>query len=123
MVTVDYFSNYWEVDKLSSTTATAVIWKLKSHLHVMAALKSSCPITGHSLHGANLPNSPKHGILIIAPPVLSTTSPMEWQGQLSKQPNDYYRKQPLLVQIFRWLFWTTEILRRRVSSLAQCNGS
>ena len=31
MVKVDYFSNYWEVDKLSSTTATAVIKKLKPH--------------------------------------------------------------------------------------------
>ena len=31
MVTVDYFSSYWEVDKLSSTTATAVIQKLKPH--------------------------------------------------------------------------------------------
>ena len=55
----------------------------------MAALKSSCPITGHSLHRPSLPNDPKHGILIIAPPVLSTTSPMEWQSQLSKQPSDY----------------------------------
>ena len=31
MVTVDYFSNYWEVDKLNSTITTAVIQKLKTH--------------------------------------------------------------------------------------------
>ena len=31
VVTVDYFSNYWKVDKLSFTTATAVIQKLKPH--------------------------------------------------------------------------------------------
>ena len=31
MVTVDYFSNYWEVDELSSITATAVIQKLNPH--------------------------------------------------------------------------------------------
>ena len=33
MITVDYFSNYWEVDLLNtSTTTTAVIQKLKAHL-------------------------------------------------------------------------------------------
>ena len=31
MVTVDYFSNFWEVDRLTSTTSAAVILKLKNH--------------------------------------------------------------------------------------------
>ena len=31
MVTVDYFSNFWEVDRLTSTTSAAIILKLKNH--------------------------------------------------------------------------------------------
>ncbi len=31
LVTVDYFSNFWEVDRLNTTTAAVVIKKLKSH--------------------------------------------------------------------------------------------
>jgi len=31
MVTVDYYSNFWEVDRLTSSTATAIILKLKNH--------------------------------------------------------------------------------------------
>ena len=31
MVTVDYYSNFWEVDRLTSTISAAVILKLKSH--------------------------------------------------------------------------------------------
>lgn len=31
LVTVDYFSNYWEIDKLNNTLASAVVLKLKSH--------------------------------------------------------------------------------------------
>ena len=31
VVTVDYFSNFWEVDRLTSTTSTAIILKLKNH--------------------------------------------------------------------------------------------
>ena len=29
--TVNYFSNYWEIDKLNNTLATTVVLKLKSH--------------------------------------------------------------------------------------------
>lgn len=31
LITVDYFSNYWEIDKLNNTLARTVILKLKSH--------------------------------------------------------------------------------------------
>ena len=31
LITVDYFSNYWEIDKLNNTLASTVILKLKSH--------------------------------------------------------------------------------------------
>ena len=31
LITVDYFSNYWELDKLTSTTGAQVIRKLKNH--------------------------------------------------------------------------------------------
>ena len=31
MVTLDYYSNFWEVERLTSTTSTVVILKLKSH--------------------------------------------------------------------------------------------
>ena len=31
LITVDYFSNYWEIDKLINTLDSTVILKLKSH--------------------------------------------------------------------------------------------
>ena len=31
MITVDYYSNFWEVDRLPSTSASSVILKLKGH--------------------------------------------------------------------------------------------
>ncbi|KAK7105231.1 hypothetical protein V1264_016637 [Littorina saxatilis] len=31
LVTVDYFSNFWEIDRLENTTSTTIIKKLKSH--------------------------------------------------------------------------------------------
>ena len=31
LITVDYFSNYWEIDKLNNTLASTVVRKLKSH--------------------------------------------------------------------------------------------
>ena len=31
LITVDYFSNYWEIDKLNNTLASTVVLKLKSH--------------------------------------------------------------------------------------------
>ena len=31
LITVDYFSNFWEIDRLDDTTATTVIRKLKAH--------------------------------------------------------------------------------------------
>ena len=31
MITVDYYSNFWEIDRLTSTTSSAVILKLKNH--------------------------------------------------------------------------------------------
>ena len=31
MVTEDYYSNFWEVDRLTSTTSAAMILKLKNH--------------------------------------------------------------------------------------------
>lgn len=31
LITVDYFSNYWEIDKLNKTLASTVVLKLKSH--------------------------------------------------------------------------------------------
>ena len=31
VITVDYFSNFWEIDKLDRTTSNAVIRKVKGH--------------------------------------------------------------------------------------------
>ena len=31
MITVDYYSNFWEIDRLTSTTSSAVVLKLKNH--------------------------------------------------------------------------------------------
>ena len=31
MITVDYYSNFWEIDCLASTTSSAVVLKLKNH--------------------------------------------------------------------------------------------
>ena len=40
MVTVDYCSNFWEVDCLTSTTSAAIILKLKTIRHGMVALSA-----------------------------------------------------------------------------------
>ena len=32
VVTVDYYSNFWEIDKLSQTTSNTVIKKVKAHM-------------------------------------------------------------------------------------------
>ena len=32
MITVDYYSNFWETDHLKSTTSTSIVLKLKNHL-------------------------------------------------------------------------------------------
>ena len=37
MITVDYYSNFWEIDHLKSTTSTSIFLKLKNHF-AMAAL-------------------------------------------------------------------------------------
>lgn len=31
LITVDYYSNFWEIDRLTSTTSSAVVLKLKNH--------------------------------------------------------------------------------------------
>lgn len=31
LITVDYFSGFWEIDQPQSTTATAIVKKLKAH--------------------------------------------------------------------------------------------
>ena len=31
MITVDYYINFWEIDRLTSTTSSAVVLKLKNH--------------------------------------------------------------------------------------------
>ena len=31
MITVDYFSNFWEIHRLTSTTSSAIVLKLKNH--------------------------------------------------------------------------------------------
>ena len=31
MIRVDYYSNFWEIDRLTSTTSSAVVLKLKNH--------------------------------------------------------------------------------------------
>ena len=38
LITLDYFSNYWEIDKLNNTLASTVILKLKSHF-----MRYGCP--------------------------------------------------------------------------------
>ena len=38
MVTVDNYSNFWEINRLTSTTSAVIILKLKTILHGMVAL-------------------------------------------------------------------------------------
>ena len=40
-ITVDYFSNFWEIDRLENTKSSTVIQKLKAHF---ARYGSSCVV-------------------------------------------------------------------------------
>lgn len=46
LITVDYFSNYWEIDKLNNTLASKVILKLKSHFARWGCLDQVVSDTG-----------------------------------------------------------------------------
>ena len=46
LITVDYYSNFWEIDQLASTSATTVITKLKNHF-----ARYGCPDTVVSDNG------------------------------------------------------------------------
>lgn len=45
---VDYYSNFWEIDRLTSTTSTAVVLKLKNHF-----ARYGCPDRLISDNGTN----------------------------------------------------------------------
>ena len=47
MITVDYFSNFWEIDRLENTKSSTVIQKLKAHF---ARYGSSCVVAVSYTH-------------------------------------------------------------------------
>ena len=77
LVTVDYYSNYWEVDPLHSTAT--VIKKLKKHF-ARWGMKLSL-IMGPSLLVSSLQGLPRNGIFATSPARPITANPMEKLNQ------------------------------------------
>ena len=94
LVTVDYISNYWDVDQLpSSTTATAVIQKLKAHFARYGSPEILISDNGPQFVSADFfAQFPSKWDFEHRSS--STTSQMAWQIRPSKQGSDCSRKQP-----------------------------
>ena len=73
LTTVDYYSNFWEIDKLpTDAKATTVIAKLKGHLARYGIPDQVATDNGPSLSHNNLPILQQHMSLNTHPPVLTT---------------------------------------------------
>ena len=110
LVTVNYLSNFSEVDRMDSNTKSrAVIQKLNSALLGMVSRILWCPTTAHSLIQNNSESLLRSGSPTMSPPTQVTHSPMEWSKALSIKPRVCSRKQRELKQIRGLQSWTTEI--------------
>ena len=93
LVTVNYFSNFWKVDRMDSNTKSrAVIQKLNSALLGMVSRILWCPTTAHSLIQNNSECLLRSGSPTMSPPAQDTQSPMEWSKALSIKPRVLLKK-------------------------------
>ena len=123
MVTVDYFSNYWEVDKLSSTTATAVIQKLKPHFARYGSPEVLMSDNGPEFASAEFAQFSKTWDFDHR-----TSSPEHRQSSgmaesAVKTAKRLLQKATTAGTDFQMAILDHRNTRRRVSSLAQCNDS
>ncbi|XP_068723862.1 uncharacterized protein [Montipora capricornis] len=76
LITRDYYSNFWEVDRLQNTKASTTILKLKSHFARYGIPDQVISDNGRSLLLTSLPILQKHGILSNLPVALEIARPM-----------------------------------------------
>ena len=85
MVTVDNYSNFWEINRLTSTTSAVIILKLKTILHGMVALTTWSVAMARSSPHQSLPSALKNGTSNIEPTALAAVKQTGKWKQQSKQ--------------------------------------
>ena len=76
LITVDYYSNFWEIDQLASTSASTVITKLKNHF-----ARYRCPDTVISVNGPQVFLPRICALLKVLEIQASDHQPRQQQGQ------------------------------------------
>lgn len=89
LITVDYYSNFWEIDQLASTSASTVITKLKNHF-----ARYGCPDTlvsdnGPQFTSKNFPTSRRPGSSNIVQSAQATARPTGKWRLRSRQQSSY----------------------------------
>ena len=86
LISVDYFSNLWEIDRLRDTKASSCARKLKSHFGETAFLMLSSQTTDHNSPLQSLLSSEENGALSIGQAVLVINRQMVRLNLLSRRP-------------------------------------
>lgn len=82
MVTLDYFSNFWEVDRLTTTTSAAITLKLKNHFARFGCPDSLISDNGPRFTSSSSPNLLKYGTSNTEPTVRQIAKQTEkWNQQ------------------------------------------
>ena len=76
LITVDYYNNYWEIDRLTSTKASMVISKLKNHFARYGCPDKVVSDNAHSLTAESSRSSPTRGSLNTPPSAHGTARQM-----------------------------------------------
>ena len=110
MITVDYYSNFWEIDRLTSTTSSAVVLKLKNHF-----ARYGCPNRFISDNGPqfvlqSFVNSRTIGTLNTERALLGIAKPTVKWNQQWKQQRTCYAKPWVPEQTLTLQFLITAIL-------------
>ena len=122
LVTVDYFSDFFGLNHLRSTSSVYVIRKLKGHFAKYGIPEQLIPITGHSSSRAISWNSLKSGILRTEPAVHIIVSRMERLRAPWSKPRKFCWCAARLVQTRFLLYSTTETHRPRICKSVQHSG-
>ena len=92
LINRDYYSQWFEIDKLTFTPSLQVISELKVRLHVMVSWKRWQPITDHSFHHKNSKHLHQAGTLKRSHQVHNTLRQMASARRLSKQPSTSWQR-------------------------------
>ena len=87
LLTIDYFSSWWEVDRLNDTTTTAVFRVLKEHFGRWGIPSTLTSDNEPQFTAAPLQRFCLNGRFNITIVLLDIQTLMKRQSQMSKQPN------------------------------------